>query len=67
MSAPFCMRADQLRRFARFLDDVSAATTAHQVRAGAYGSIDVDVDGTAVSVRWDADLEQYVTDDRVGS
>jgi 3-dehydroquinate dehydratase len=67
VSAPIKLNADQLRRLADFLDDLTRARHAHDVNPEAYSSLNVAVDDNVLEVSWDATEAHYRVDDRVGS
>lgn len=68
MSGPMILTAYDVTRLAKMLEAITEATRKHEVRLDAYGQLDLAVtDSTTVHVRWDANDEQYLIDDRVGS
>lgn len=66
MSATLRMTSDDLTNVSGFLAAISEATQEHDVFLAPYGRGELKIGDTAISFSWDADLGQYVLDDRVG-
>lgn len=66
MSAPLKLNAYQLRNVADFLDAMSKARMATGVSVTPFAPANCSIDDTPFDVSWNADLERYEIDDRIG-